>query len=258
MKNKGLLFLLVGLGVLTLIVLVALIFFYPKESAKTGTPAAQLAPSTHGVSGAETAPTAPGEFDPVEWTRNPQTVGVSPEATGTNPAGPSKGGDFLVTMAPPSAPVSGTLPQPTAAPPKSGIPSSPGAAFPGEAKPTSAAETKSAKPEAKPAAKPVKSEAKPAKPEAKPAGKTVKVKEFWIQVGAYKDRYQAETAAKSLESQGLKGSLFTVQSNGQTVVRVRVGPYPNQDEAKKFLAWVKPVKGFEESFITEASATRVQ
>jgi cell division protein FtsN len=98
-----------------------------------------------------------------------------------------------------------------------------------------------------------KIEAKPAKPVVK-----VKVTEYWIQVASFKDRYQAENTAKALENQGLKGTLSTANVNGKAVVRVRVGPYTNQAEADKFLAWLKPVKEFDGSYITKASAIRAQ
>jgi cell division protein FtsN len=86
--------------------------------------------------------------------------------------------------------------------------------------------------------------------------KTVKVTEYWIQVASFKDRYQAENTAKALEAQGLKGTLTTATVNGQAVVRVRVGPYANQEEAAKFLDWLKPVQEFTGSYITKVSASR--
>jgi cell division protein FtsN len=94
-------------------------------------------------------------------------------------------------------------------------------------------------------------------PEAKPA-KKVKVTEYWIQVASFKDRYQAENTAKSLETQGLKGTLTTATVAGQPVVRVRVGPYTNEAEAGKFLAWLKPIKEYENSYVTKAVALRAE
>lgn len=249
MKNgKSMIILLVALAVLTVITLVALLFFFPKEPAKTAAvPAPVTAP---GTPGAIPGTPLPDEFDPVEWTRNPQaTAGQVPAA---KPASPDDQG-FTVTL--PAEPVPG-------ASGTQALPPSPGATFPGEApavpavKPAAVASTPvepapAAKaPAAKPAAKPAPA---PKAPAAKPAVKaaTPTATGYWIQVASFKDRYQAENTAKALEAQGLKGTLTTASVNGQTVVRVRVGPYANEAEAAKFLAWLKPVKEFEASYITK-------
>jgi cell division protein FtsN len=57
-----------------------------------------------------------------------------------------------------------------------------------------------------------------------PHSKTVTVQEYWIQVGAYSDRFQAQFIAERLEQEGLKGTLFTTSAGGQTLYRVRIGP----------------------------------
>ena len=234
MKNsKSMIILLVALAALTLVVVVGLFFFYPKEQPKAVTTI-----STPGTTGP--AAPLPNEFDPVEWTRNPQTTPVP-----TAPSGTDQG--FTVT-----------LPQETKAPVTQALPST-GVTFPGDAPKASpkpqtvqstpvspgavAAPSPKAVPAAKVAVKPVK---------------VSKVTEYWIQVASFKDRYQAENTAKALENQGLKGTLVTATVNGQAVIRVRVGPYTNQAEAGKFLSWLKPVKEFDGSYITKASATRVE
>lgn len=235
MKNsKSMIILLVGLAVLTLVVVVGLVLFYPKEPAKTAaapTPAA-----------ATPANPVPDSFDPVEWGRDPQSPGLQPAA----PAG-----DKGVTVTLPTA----------------GLPASPGATFPGDAPaaapaaPASPAAVTSKPVAAAPApaapAAPAAAPAPKAVPKAAPApapAKTVKVNEYWIQVASFKDRYQAENTAKALETQGLKGTLSTATVNGQTVVRVRVGPYANEAEAKKFLSWLTPVKEFSASYVTKVAA----
>ena len=235
--SKGLIIFLVALTALALVVTVAFFFFYPKEPAKVAV--SVPVENTTGV-----ATPLPDEFDPVEWTRNPQT---SPIQTPT-PVNPDEQG-FTVTL----PPETGT--------PANVLPPSPGATFPGETTPVKPSNLQSNPVGSTLPTEPARAPVAPPKPVVKPAEKvikTVKVTEYWIQVASFKDRYQAENTAKSLESQGLKGTLTTATVNGQAVVRVRVGPYTNQAEAGKFLEWLKPVKEFSGSYITKVSANRAQ
>lgn len=237
MKNsKSMIILLVTLSLLTLVVVVGLFFFYPKESQPVA-PTPVATPATP----------LPDEFDPVEWTRNPQTPSLqTPTITGDQ--------GFTVTL----PPEGGTT-----------LPPSPGATFPSEVTstpvtspsgtpnaspaplaPVKAPVSKAPTPATTPAPKPAPT------PAPKPAPKTVRVTEYWIQVASFKDRYQAENTAKSLETQGLKGTLSTATVNGQSVVRVRVGPYTNEAEAQKFLSWLTPVQEFSASYVTKVQTTR--
>jgi cell division protein FtsN len=222
-NNKGMIILLVALALLTLVVVIGLFFFYPKDVKTAASPATPATPAT-------TVTPLPDQFDPVEWTRNPQPSGLqapaSPGITGAQTTGDQS---FTVTL--PPAQNQNAAPAPVA--------------FPGDTAP--------AAPKAAP--KP----ATPATPKVavKPV-KKVKVTEYWIQVGSFKDRYQAENTAKTLETQGLKGTLTTATVAGQSVVRVRVGPYTNEAEAGKFLAWLKPIKEFESSYVTKAVALRAE
>ncbi|MEI8093936.1 MAG: SPOR domain-containing protein [Spirochaetales bacterium] len=245
MKNsKGMIFLLAGLASLTLIIAVAYFFFSRDQGAAKQIPATTattLAPATTAL---------PDAFDPVEWSRNPQaspTTGLATTETDkTSPTTDTPNGGFVVTM-PEENPATGTsTAKPQAKSPAESLQSSGTVAFP---------ETVAKTPVTKPA---VKAPAAKTPPKVTKATKTVTVTEYWLQVGAFKDRYQAEAVSKTLENQGLKGTLSTVTVSGVTVVRVRVGPYANQDEAKKFLAWVVPVKGLEESYITATKATRTE
>ena len=236
MKNsKGMIFLLAGLASLTLIIAVAYFFFSRDQGAPktTSAPAATAAPSTP----------LPDSFDPVEWSRKPQSSPTAP-LDQTAPADTPAGG-FVVTMPQDKTPGAETSANPK---PEVNFPSENPAASGKVAFPETSAKT--------PVAAPAPVAKKPAK--AVPAAKKVTVTEYWIQVGAFKDRFQAESVSKSLENEGLKGSLTTANVSGTNVVRVRVGPYANQDEAKKFLAWVKPVKGLEESYITSTKSTRTE
>lgn len=249
MKNsKSIIYLLVGLIVLTIVVIAAALFFFPKETPKT-----TKAPTE------ATNPTAtpvPDEFDPVEWTRNPQTTPLQTPAPTNGDQG------FTVTLPPETTngantagtganATKGTGTPGTSGTTTQGLPASPGATFPGDAPVAAKPATVQSSPVATVPATP----AKAPKATEKPVVKT-KVTEFWIQVASFKDRYQAENTAKALETQGLKGTLTTATVNGQTVVRVRVGPYANEAEAGKFLAWLKPVKEFAGSYVTKVAATR--
>jgi hypothetical protein len=244
MKQKGVIFLFGGLGILTLIVLVALFFFYPKESSATHQPLA-MAPQNPAATGTSATP-VPNSFDPVEWTRSSQPGTPAPAGVpgsvppATSNTAPSADG-FVVTMNPPSTSVPSA---PVATP-------APAVAFPAPS--TTPAPPPAATPAPRRASEKVVQER--SKPRPAPS-KYVRVHQYWIQVGAYKDRFEAEQAVKTLKAQGLRGNLFTVQSAGHTWVRVRVGPYADKSEAQKFLAWVKPVKGMEQSFITVVSVEK--
>lgn len=227
MKNsKGMIVLLVALAALTVVVAVGVFFFYPKDEVRATTPATP--PVATGPAATTPGTPLPSEFDPVEWTRNPQTTPLQTPAP-TDP-------NLTVTLPAEKTPATQALPP------------SPGAAFPGET--TAPAVTTPAKTPA-PAKTPVVTP-KPVPPVKKTAA--AHGPQYWIQVGSFKDRYQAENTAKSLEAQGLKGTLSTATVNGQAVVRVRVGPYANEKEAGKFLTWLKPVKAFEASYITKTAA----
>jgi len=228
MKNsKGMIILLVALAALTLVVVVGLFFFYPKEQPKVA-----AAPVSPAANPATPGTPLPDTFDPVEWTRDPKTTSLQ---TPVAPAAGDQG--FTVTLpAEPKAPAT-----------TQALPPSPGASFPGEVASKPVVPASPVSPAKAPVTKPVPA----AKP--KPAVTKAKVGDYWIQVGSFKDRYQAENTAKALETQGLKGTLTTATVNGAAVVRVRVGPYLNEAEAGKFLAWLKPVKEFSGSYITKAA-----
>jgi len=251
--SKSIIIVFAALIALTVLAGAGLLIFYPKETPKTPVASTPADPSAlpNATPGAEAVP---DQFDPVEWGRDPQATTTplpAPTATTTGTQ------EFTVTMPAEPAPA-----------PTTTLPSSPGASFPGDAAPvktpvvkttpvadTPAVVEKTPAPAApKAAAKPVvKSTPKASPAAAKPAAR---VTQYWIQVGSFKDRFQAENTAKSLEAQGLKGTLSTATVNGQAVVRVRVGPYSNEAEAGKFLAWLTPVKEFSGSYITRVGATR--
>jgi cell division septation protein DedD len=92
------------------------------------------------------------------------------------------------------------------------------------------------------------------KPAPQPQTKTVRVKEYSIQVGAFSNRDRVEELNEVLKEKGLAGQVF--YADGPKLYRLRIGPYTNQAEAEKFLAWVRSIDGFQDSMIFERSATR--
>ena len=74
--------------------------------------------------------------------------------------------------------------------------------------------------------------------------------QYWIQTGSYKSKSKADFCNATLIENGLSGIIIPKTVHGDTYFRVRLGPYPNKAEAEKFLAWIKKIDGFEESYIS--------
>jgi DedD protein len=96
-----------------------------------------------------------------------------------------------------------------------------------ESKPTQLAEARAAKPPA--AAQGASSD----KAEPAAGGR------FVVQIAAYADMSPARDMRQRLEKLGLKSYLQTVEINGATRIRVRVGPYPSREEADKAAETIK-------------------
>lgn len=62
---------------------------------------------------------------------------------------------------------------------------------------------------------------------------------FVVQIAAYADMSPARDMRQRLEKLGLKSYLQTVEINGATRIRVRVGPYPSREEADKAAETIK-------------------
>jgi DedD protein len=54
----------------------------------------------------------------------------------------------------------------------------------------------------------------------------------------------------SLGQKGITGRIQVSDVGGQAYYRVRVGPYTSRAEAEKFLAWIKGVRGLEQSYVS--------
>ena len=74
--------------------------------------------------------------------------------------------------------------------------------------------------------------------------------ENWIQAASYTSNFRAEEAKKLLDANGLASTIVSHDVNGTTYFRVRIGPYANLDEANRFLAQVKQINGFQDSYVT--------
>lgn len=94
---------------------------------------------------------------------------------------------------------------------------------------------------------------KPAQPVVK---KAVKTTEYWIQAGSFASLSKASDVKTELTENGAISTISTTNVNGTDYYRVRLGPYGDQMEADKFLSWIKAVKGFENSYISEVYVTK--
>jgi cell division protein FtsN len=94
---------------------------------------------------------------------------------------------------------------------------------------------------------------KPVEPAVK---KPVRTTEYWIQAGSFSSLFKANEVKTELSKNGATSTISTTNVNGTDYYRVRLGPYSEQMEADKFLSWIKAVKGFENSYISEVYATK--
>jgi cell division protein FtsN len=74
---------------------------------------------------------------------------------------------------------------------------------------------------------------------------------YWIQVISSPNLGLVRDAQETLEQNRLGSRITTTDVEGQNYFRLRVGPYDNEQEAEKFLGWVKEIEGFESSYISE-------
>lgn len=79
----------------------------------------------------------------------------------------------------------------------------------------------------------------------------VRVTEYWIQLIASPSRDRVEQANLTLADYSLGGRITTRDIDGTLFYRLRVGPYPNAEEAEKFLEWITDIEGFESAYVSE-------
>jgi len=81
--------------------------------------------------------------------------------------------------------------------------------------------------------------------------RTVRTTEFWIQTGSYTSRTRANKIKAELDRQGFTGRIMSKEVDGTLYYRVRIGPYNEEAEARKFLTWVKEKDKFSKSYISQ-------
>jgi len=86
--------------------------------------------------------------------------------------------------------------------------------------------------------------------------KAERVTEYWIQAGSFSTLSKATDIKAKLTENGATSTISTTNVNSTDYYRVRLGPYGDQNEADKFLTWIKAVKGFESSYISEVYVTK--
>jgi DedD protein len=77
------------------------------------------------------------------------------------------------------------------------------------------------------------------------------INDFWIQTGAFSQKFRADDAKELLASKGFISIIENREVNGQTLYRVRLGPYISENEANYWLTLVKSIDGFNESQVRQ-------
>jgi DedD protein len=243
------------------------------SNAPAATAGAMNPTDTSGVAGGQGPASTNNRVNPTEWVKNPQTVqGLQPPPA-TIPA--SRGdviivyGDNTVTSK-----TTGTIPG-TYTDPNSvviQVPSSQTTVSPTEGSANSANTSTSQTVETKQGpvtstttqitqtktVSTTKATAETAAPTKTTTTKsTPKVyTDYWVQTGAYSTKARAESVKEQLQTKGITSVLDVKDVNGKTYYRVRIGPYTTQKEAQYWLALVKNLEGFSESYISSVQVKR--
>jgi DedD protein len=77
------------------------------------------------------------------------------------------------------------------------------------------------------------------------------INDFWIQAGAFSQKFRADDAKELLASKGFVSIIENREIDGQTLYRVRLGPYTSENEAKYWLTLVKSINGFDGSQVRQ-------
>jgi DedD protein len=186
---------------------------------------------------------APSAVDPLEFVRGVPGLQTAPEGTardGTNLHIRGTGqGETLINIATPStAAVPDTAPVGRAVSPTART--SPAATPPAAATATRAATAPA-------------QTAQPRAPASRPAAQARTQNDYWVQTGAFSTIATAEKVKENLADKGINSIIDNRVVNGQTLFRVRVGPYGSQGEANYWLSLIKSINGFEDSQIRQTS-----
>jgi len=178
-------------------------------------------------------PAAP--VDPVDMVRRPvDNLGIQPAPQGV--IRPRE--EFVVTGQPdPVVPTVITVQRPTAA----AVPAPPPTPPP--------ARTVAPAPAPAPRPAPVAAAPRPAPPPQAAVQPRLNggafISDYWIQAGSFSTMANAERAQESLASWGINSIIETRMVDGRNWFRVRIGPYPSQDEANHWLALIRSIDGFD-------------
>ncbi|MCL2007235.1 MAG: SPOR domain-containing protein [Treponema sp.] len=80
--------------------------------------------------------------------------------------------------------------------------------------------------------------------------------DYWVQTGAFSTVGIAEGVRETLASSGITAIIENRVIDGNTVFRVRVGPYNSQNEANYWLTLIRSIRGFEESQVRVTQSIR--
>ncbi len=246
-QQKILWVLLSVLAVLMVVVMAGVFLYYPGQ----GTPRAAAAGETRSPAGGSRK--QPSDFDPIEYIKEKEEApGLEKPVEDKKPDGSDREEEedmFVVTVMEDSTGQdgrsggsSGMAPEPveTVVSPRSAEPAdsrdSSGAAEDG---PASAEETGADSEKEKPR---------------KPRRETVKT--YWIQVGSFTERNVAGGVKENLASRGIGSTISTTQVEDTVYYRVRVGHFPNKEEAETFCRKLQGVSGFEGSYVSAVWTTR--
>ncbi|TFG84230.1 MAG: SPOR domain-containing protein [Spirochaetales bacterium] len=99
--------------------------------------------------------------------------------------------------------------------------------------------------------------AKPAPATAKPTvQKTTTATEYWIQAGSFSSRSRSEDLQRDLGAKGLASVITLKDVDGQTLYRVRIGPYSSKTSAENWLGRVRSLPGCAEAYVSMQTVQR--
>ncbi|TVQ20983.1 MAG: hypothetical protein EA383_17765 [Spirochaetaceae bacterium] len=98
--------------------------------------------------------------------------------------------------------------------------------------------------------RPAPSQPEPPTPDTRTAAVRTTGSEYWIQVVSSPNRDTVEQARETLSERSLGSVIFPVEIEGRRFYRLRIGPYPDRQEADKFLVWIRDLPGFDDSYVS--------
>lgn len=75
------------------------------------------------------------------------------------------------------------------------------------------------------------------------------VDEYWVQIASFSKLANAKAIQEELEEQGYTCLLSTIESDGNTMFRVRIGPYYSKEESNKAVEFFKKDKRFNQPYV---------